>query len=121
MAPNKYHFFERLFAEKDTESFETILQRPGIKIERIVSNGHHSAVDFWYEQDTDEWLLLLSGSAELVFIGNPRDTRPPERLMLAPGQAIFIAASQRHRVASTASDQPTVWLAIHVETDRCTN
>ena len=32
------------------ELLQTLLERPGIRIERIVSRGHASPSDFWYDQ-----------------------------------------------------------------------
>lgn len=88
------------------EQLQTLLLRPGLKIERIVSFGHASPADFWYQQEQDEWVLLLSGSAQLRFA----DESEPRTL--APGDFVEIAAQRRHRVDATAADQPTVWLAL---------
>ena len=35
------------------------------RIERIVSHGHISPPDFWYDQDELEFVAVLQGSAEL--------------------------------------------------------
>lgn len=45
------------------ERFQTLLSTPSFRIERIVSLGHTSAEGFWYDQETHEWVLLLSGAA----------------------------------------------------------
>ena len=47
------------------ESVETLAQSEGFWVERIVSHGHHSAPNQWYDQPTDEWVLLLQGEAVL--------------------------------------------------------
>ena len=86
------------------EHFETLLARPGLRIERILSNRHASPPGFWYAQPDDEWVLLAQGSAELEF-GDGR------RQALAPGDWLLIPAGCRHRVAATGPD--TVWLAVH--------
>lgn len=77
------------------------------KIERIVSRGHESPSDFWYDQETTEWVLLLKGSAIILF------EEPEETISLEPGDWIEIAAHRRHRVDSTAKEAETVWLAVH--------
>jgi len=41
------------------ELLETILNAPGIRIERIVSHGHISPDGFWYDQETTEWVAAL--------------------------------------------------------------
>lgn len=88
------------------EAFQTLLQTPGVRIERIVSQGHRSPDGFWYDQDTDEWVLVLRGAARLQFQGEaPLD--------LEPGAYVHIPAHRRHRVEWTDPTQPTVWLAIH--------
>ncbi|MFL5251288.1 MAG: cupin domain-containing protein [Rhodopila sp.] len=88
------------------EVFTELLSRPGIRIERIVSHGQSTPVDAPYDQDHDEWVLLLRGSASLWIDGDgERDLRP--------GDHVLIPAHRIHRVTRTADDEPTVWLAIH--------
>ncbi len=91
------------------EDISAILTRPGLKIERIVSHGHASPPDFWYDQTWHEWVVVLSGSARLSF-ENEDDAR-----LLTAGDYVFIPARKRHRVDWTSEDGPTVWLAIHFE------
>ena len=87
------------------ELFTTLLQAPGIQIERIVSQGHKSAEGFWYDQDQAEWVLVLRGAARLEF---------EDRLLeMRPGDFVNIPAHQKHRVAWTTPDEPTIWLAVH--------
>lgn len=89
------------------ERFETLLARPGLRIERIVSTGQSSPPDFWYDQTDAEWVLLLAGAARLRF-ADEADDRP-----LAPGDWLYIAPHRRHRVAWTDPQQASVWLAVH--------
>lgn len=91
---------------QEEEAFTEILARPGIRIERIVSTGQTTPMDAPYCQNHDEWVLLLQGSASLWMDG----TGDQE---LGPGDYVFIPALCRHRVTRTATDGPTVWLAIH--------
>jgi cupin 2 domain-containing protein len=88
------------------EQFVTILQRPGLRIERIVSTGQASPPDFWYDQNEGEWVVLLQGEAKLRF-ADEADARH-----LRAGDFIDIAPHRRHRVDWTAPDQATVWLAV---------
>ena len=83
------------------ERFDTLLARPGLRIERIVSMGQASPPGFWYEQESAEWVVLLSGAALLRF----EDEAEARRLAL--GDWIHIAPLRRHRV------EWTVWLAVH--------
>ena len=89
------------------EQCDELLSTANVRIERIVSRGHASRADFWYDQDRPEWVLLVSGSAELLFEGE----RAPRRLKA--GDYIHIPAHARHRVAWTDPTQPTIWLAVH--------
>ena len=89
------------------EAFSTLLERPGLRIERIVSTGQASPPGFWYDQADDEWVVVLGGEALLRFADELEARR------LRPGDFVAIAAHRRHRVDWTSPDQATVWLAIH--------
>lgn len=95
-----------------SEHFEVLLTRPGCRIERIVSHGQASPPGFWYEQDWDEWVLLLAGGAVLGFEDAPSGRYWQSNLY--PGDYLLIPKSQRHRVVSTDSVMATVWLAVHL-------
>jgi cupin 2 domain-containing protein len=94
---------QRLSGEQIVE----LLSAPNVRIERIVSTGHATPSDVWYDQDRPEWVLLLAGSAGLMFEGEA------EPLLLAPGSYVHIPAHARHRVVWTDRSVPTIWLAIH--------
>ncbi|HEX5328286.1 MAG TPA: cupin domain-containing protein [Acetobacteraceae bacterium] len=89
------------------EQFTAILSSPHVRIERIVSTGQSSPPGFWYDQDWDEWVLLIAGSAGLR-IEQEGHTRP-----LRPGDHVTIPAHVRHRIDWTDCTKPTVWLAVH--------
>ncbi|MEH3120273.1 MAG: cupin domain-containing protein [Methylorubrum populi] len=100
------NLFADLPAGTDEEIFETLLARPGVRVERILSTGQASPPGFWYDQDEDEWVAVLTGAAELRFA----DERAPR--LLSSGDHLLIPAHRRHRVERTAN--PTIWLAVHV-------
>lgn len=77
----------------------------GATVERIASGGHASPPGFWYDQDWDEWVLVVRGTAELEF------ENPPGEEKLGRGDWILIPAHRRHRVRATETD--TLWLAVH--------
>ena len=89
------------------EQIRELLSRTTIKIERIVSQGQASPPGFWYDQDDAEWVIVLAGSAGLMFEGEAAART------LRAGDYINIPAHRRHRVAWTDIDHPTIWLAIH--------
>ncbi|WP_204378396.1 cupin domain-containing protein [Agaribacterium haliotis] len=82
----------------------TLLKTEAFTLERIVSYGQSSPEGFWYEQERDEWVCLLRGSARLVFADG-------RQLELAAGDYLHIAAACRHRVENCSSDAH--WLALH--------
>jgi cupin 2 domain-containing protein len=94
------------------EAFETIIAAGSLCIERIVSNGQVTPEGEWYDQARDEWILLLAGSADLVF----DDGQEPHRL--AAGDHARIPAGCRHRVSWTDPTVKTVWLAVHFLAER---
>jgi cupin 2 domain-containing protein len=88
------------------ELVHILLSTRGIRIERIVSHGQASPENFWYNQDTHEWVLLVRGAARLRFDGE-------DPLEMTAGSFVNIPAHKRHRVEWTDPAQPTIWLAIH--------
>lgn len=96
---------------RDKELFDELLTGDDVRVERIVSHGHETPEGDWYDQDTDEWVVLIQGRATLAWA----DETTTE---LEAGDAVFIPAHRRHRVASTTSDPPCVWLAIHGDLKR---
>ena len=90
------------------ELVEVLEERPGVRLERIVSRGHASPPGFWYDQETDEWVMLVSGKAELEFEGE----KGP--FTMTQGDWVFIPAGRRHRVLWTDPGNDTVWVALHL-------
>ena len=90
------------------ERFDALLERGGVRVERIVSTGQQSPAGFWYDQPGAEWVLLLQGSACLQFADEPCPRA------LGPGDWLFIEARRRHRVEQTSAEPPAVWLAVHL-------
>ena len=88
------------------EFFEDIFISKEFKIERIVSYGHSSPESGWYEEELNEWVILLEGEAILSF--ENRDD-----VMLQKGDYINITAFTKHKVSWTKPECNTVWLAIY--------
>lgn len=99
------NLFANIPADLPEELVETLLESDSIRVERIISHGHASPEDFWYDQDENEWVVVLKGSAKLRF--------EDETVEMQPGDYINIPAHKRHRVEWTTPDEPTIWLAIH--------
>ena len=88
------------------ETFQTLLNLPGIRLEQIVSNGQASAEGFWYDQKNPEWVMLARGTAVLRF-------DPGGDMAMKAGDFLTIPANSRHRVESVSGD--AIWLALHFE------
>lgn len=85
------------------ETFTDLVTIGNVRIETI----HSSATPDTglYDQDHDEWVMLVDGSAELETEGRS--------LVLSTGDWVFIGAGVEHRVASTRHG--TRWIAVHVD------
>lgn len=89
------------------EFFEGILQGRGrMRVERIVSHGHTSPERGWYNQEQDEWVLVLEGNARLLF-------KNGEEASLGRGECLLIPKYSKHKVIHTSS--PCIWLAIFAD------
>jgi len=103
---NKSNIFASIPKELPEELFEDIISTDGLKIERIVSYGHTTTEFEWYEQRSDEWVILLKGEAVLSFFDE-------DDVRLKVGDYISIPALKKHKVSWTKPNAETVWLAVH--------
>lgn len=92
------------------ELIEKLVSSHSVQIERIVSRGHSSPPGFWYDQESSEFVLLLSGSARLSIEGANNS------IDLGPGDWLNIPAHTKHRVEWTDPSTHTIWLAVHYGT-----
>lgn len=100
------NLFDHLPARLPEEAVDVLAAAGRTRIERIVSHGHCSSQGFWYDQDDNEWVMLVQGEARLRF-------EQDDRLVhLVPGSYVHIAAHERHRVEWTTENAQTVWLAV---------
>lgn len=89
------------------EAFDTLLQQDRVRIERIVSCGQATPAGEWLESLRDEWVIVLAGSASVLF---ESDVASHD---LEIGDYLFIPGLTRHRVQRTEQDTKTVWLAVY--------
>jgi len=87
------------------EYFEDIAMGDA-KVERIISSGHITPADDWYDQETDELVILLEGEAKLIFEDN-------EEVLMKRGDYLLIKAHEKHRVTYTSEKPACIWLAVH--------
>ena len=101
--PNIYKLLQEL---SQLEQFEQLVAGKNIQIERIISTGQTTPSGQWYDQTTDEWVILLQGEAELSYAD---DTR----IKLKAGDYLLIPAHTKHRVEYTSIEPACIWLAVH--------
>lgn len=103
------NIYEPTPGELSDELFEEILRGSSFRLERIVSKGHSTPEGEWYDQDENEWVILLKGSAGILTEG---ETEPR---VLNPGDYMHLPAHVKHRVVWTDALTETVWVAVHYQ------
>ena len=83
------------------ELFEDIISSKNIKIERIISDGHTSPKNGWYESKQNEWVILLQGEAILSFDKG-------DDLTLNVGDYVNIPSLKKHKVSYTSKSQKSI-------------
>lgn len=99
------NLFSDISEDLSSERFEDLLKTETIRIERIISRGHTSPDQGWYDQEENEWVAVLEGAGKIGF----EDGR---EVLLQRGDCLEIPAHARHRVVWTDPDTPTIWLAV---------
>lgn len=90
------------------ELTEILAQGKHLRVERIVSTGQVSPPGFWYDQEEDEWLVLLMGEGRVAYPDGREDR-------LLAGDTLFLPAHRLHRVSFTSAAPPAVWLCVFGE------
>mgnify|MGYP001818621959 FL=1 len=91
------------------ELFDSFVQTPRLRVERIASTGQTTPEGVWYDQAHDEFVLLVAGAAHVRIDGESRDRE------LAPGDWLLLPAHCCHRVTWTQAAPLTIWLAVHFD------
>ena len=91
-----------------SEFSEVLLQQESFRIERIISEGQTTAEGTWYDQATDEWVILLQGDAGV-------EIEHSDIVKLSQGDYLLIPAHTLHRVVYTSKKPHCVWLALHAK------
>ncbi len=105
---NIFDFANVDFSPENDEKFDTLFEKPSLKIERIVSWGQTSPEDFWYDQPYDEWILLIRGEACVVYDDQ-------KTFILRHGDYMLIPTHQKHKVTYTSTNPECVWLTFHAK------
>lgn len=96
------NLFTGFSTPREGETFETLLSRKNLVIERIVSSAELSPQK--YQQVQDEWVVLLKGTAILEVDG--------KTIELNTGDYLFLPANTPHTVKWTSHG--ALWLAVHL-------
>ncbi len=104
MKPN--NIYSAVPVNLEQEVFERLAGNAHVTIERIFSKGQQSPPSGWYDQEKNEWVIVLKGKAVLVFENQ-------ESVYLNEGDYINIPPHKKHRVKWTDPDSETIWLAVH--------
>jgi cupin 2 domain-containing protein len=100
------NIFEDIPEKADKEFLEILFQNDSVKLERIVSRGHSSPKIFWYDQDKNEFVLLISGNATIAFDDG-------SIIKINPGDFFIIPANKKHRVEYTDPKEKSIWLTAY--------
>jgi len=106
MKKNFINLFQDIPERLDQELVERLIASDSFRIERLVSRGHASPPDSWYDQNEHEWVAVLTGKAQLQIEGQE------QLVTLGPGDTYNLPAHTKHRVAWTEPNQDTIWLAV---------
>ena len=108
MNPVNSNIFKNIPEQLPEELIECLFKRDNVQIERIISKGHITPAGQWYDQDGEEWVMLLQGQATIIY------EKDHQIFHLNAGDYLLIPAHTRHRVEWTPSDLLTIWLAVHL-------
>ena len=99
---SKNNFLVNIPQNLPEELFDTIVQSDNVRIEKIISDGHTSPQNFWYDQVQNEFVLLLQGSAIIEFEND-------KSIELKVGDYQIISAHQKHRVSYTDKNKTFIF------------
>jgi cupin 2 domain-containing protein len=99
--PRSGNLFSEAEPPETGERFDVLVHAGPLVVERIVSSADAPVTD--YDQDHDEWVALLRGSAVLDVEGR--------RVELTAGDWLWLPAGTAHTVCETSDG--ALWLAVH--------
>ena len=100
------NIYKKIPKQLDDEIFEQLAENENVRIERIISKGHQSPTSGWYDQEQNEWVIVLRGEAVLSF-------KDGSSITLKMGDYLYINAHKKHKVSWTDPNIETIWLAVH--------
>lgn len=106
MKIKKKNIFEKPENGDEQEVFEELVKSKDFLVERIYTTKAFKQPGKWYDQERDEWVLLLQGNALLEF-------EEEKIVRLDKGDYIFIPVHKKHRIRQSSEESNCIWLAIH--------
>lgn len=101
----KKSIFDNIPSNLPEEIIETLIDGDGVRVERIVSKGQRSPNGFWYDQDENEFVILIEGNAKILLEND-------EPITLNAGDYLNIPAHKKHRIEWTDQETETIWLTV---------
>jgi cupin 2 domain-containing protein len=98
------NIFANIPKQLPDELTDILVNSNGVRIERIVSQGHKSEPNFWYDQTENEWVIVLKGAAKLRF------ELDDKIIHLNKGDYVNIRAHTKHQVEWTSEE--VIWLTV---------
>ena len=99
------NIFAEIPGDLDNELMQVLQQSDNIKIQRIVSKGQVSPESGWYDQQQNEWVIVIKGEAIITF--------EQTEVAMHAGSYINIPAHTKHKVSWTHADLETIWLVVY--------
>ena len=100
------NFFDTNGNISSTEIFENVIVGDNLRVERIISHGQTTPPGEWYNQEQDEWVLVLQGEARIAYMDGSDIT-------LCKGEHLFLPRHKKHRISYTST--PCLWLAVFAD------
>ena len=86
------NIYSKIPKHLENEVFEQLAKNAAVTIERIISKGQKSPESGWFDQENNEWILVLKGKAILSF-------EDQSSVNLIEGDFITIPPHKKHKVA----------------------
>jgi cupin 2 domain-containing protein len=93
------------------ETFFELFKNENCTIEKIISTGQVTKEGEWLEENKKEWVILLQGKSEIKFFNG-------ETYKMNAGDYMYIPENAKHRVESTSTNPPCIWLAVHIKSNK---
>ena len=88
------------------ENYTKLLFGKRFNLEKITSKGYATPNDKWLIEETNEFVMLMKGKAELL-------VKDGQKIKLTEGDYFIIPKNTKHKVIRTSRKPLCYWLTIH--------